>query len=245
MRVFLIVLSSLCFLFFSHCSPGLNEQIEMADFLLDQGKFQDAVNFLEILDNRYPDNIEIKTRLASAHISNAVLTDDRSYLGLVADYFEDKEAGETDFGHFSRKSPQMTQENMQEIGFAKTILKDEIPDGIKNPKEWLQLGFARLLEINYIGVVLTGALGEDNYCNADPLKGPDGIPDDYDSSALTGENEAMFDEDVSAADDDFVNAGLPEDKGIIPTIRRISDDLAALGNLQNYMDSQFTSACPP
>lgn len=245
MRVFVTVLASFFFLLITNCSPSLNEELEIADFLLDQGKFTDAVAYLEILDARYPDNTQIKSKLASAHISNAVLTDERTYLGLVADYFEDKDSTETDFQHFSRKSPVMTQENMDEIGLAKAILTGEIPDGEKGPKEWLQLGFARLLEINYIGIVLTGALGEDLYCNADPTKGPDGIPDDYDSSALTPANETLFNEDVSQADSDFENAGLPTDEGIIPTIQRISDDLTALGNLQNYMDDQFASVCPP
>ena len=112
---------------------------------------------------------------------------------------------------------------------------------------WLHMAFARLLEINVIGVIKTGALSDDNHCNADPNQGPDGIPDDYDSSALTPEDTARFQENVAKLGGDFENAGFSSDAEIIQSVERIEDDLATFASVEDYLDNQFGAGapCPP
>ena len=238
---------ALLFLFHS-CDPGLKGQLEYADFLLDRSQFSDAIKLLDVLDLQYPDNIEVKGKLAAAHLANAVLSGDRTYLSLVADYFEETAPGKTEFQQFSEKSPSLNDEQVAELSLAKIIFDEQIPDDKKSKQIWIQLAFARLLEINAIGVIKTGALSPDEHCNADPtILKPDGVPDNYNSGALTPEDSATFNDDADKVGDNFVNAGLSGDIGIIKTINKIRDDLAASASLENYLNKQFGSGvpCPP
>jgi hypothetical protein len=246
----LILLFILIFSAFSFsCDSGLKGQLEYADFLLDEGRFSEAITLLTILDNKYPDNREVKSRLASSHLSHALLGDGSTYLTLVASYFEETTDG-NEFKDFSSRSPELTAEEISELGLARKIIDEQIPDAEKRSGEWLQLGFARLMEINAIGVVKTGALSEDNVCNADPDNpafAADGIPDEYDADALTEEETDQFNENVSKAGSDFANAGLSSDNAIINTIERIADGLNSFSTVQDYLDDQYGvgTPCPP
>jgi len=236
-------------LFLLSCDSGIKGQLEYADFLLDKGEFTDAITLLTILDNQYPDNRDVKTRLGSAHLAHALLDEGTTYLSLVADYFEDTTEG-NEFKEFSQKSPDLTDLEIAELGLARKILDEQIPDDQKREGEWLQLGFARLMEINAIGVIKTGALSDDNLCNAspdDPSFAADGIPDDYDADALTSEESDQFNENANQAGDDFENAGLSRDMGIIQTVERIAEGINNFGSVQAYLDDQYGvgTPCPP
>jgi len=232
---------------FSSCEPDLESQLEYAEYLLDKGEFEDAVTVLTILHEQYPANIEIIRKLGSALMASAVLIDDRSYLGLVADYYEDKDEEDSDFQHFSERSPELTEENIETLASAKRTYAEDIPEDQKTSGDWLSLAFMRLLEINAIGIVKTGALSDDNHCNADPSKGPDGVPDDYDANALTPEEQALFEEDANQVGTDFENAGLSSDNGLVQAVNRIAEDLATFPDVGGYLDDQFDAgaACPP
>ncbi len=234
---------------FLSCDSGLKGQLEYADFLLDEGKFSDAITLLTILDDKYPDNRDVKSKLGSAHLAHALLDEGATYLSLVADYFEETTEG-NEFKQFSDKSPNLTQVEIVELGLARKILSEQIPDDQKREGEWLQLGFARLMEINAIGVVKTGALSEDKVCNAapdDPSFSADGIPDDYDSDALTQKESEQFNENAQRAGNDFENAGLSRDMGIIKTVERIAQGISNFGSVQAYLDDQYGvgTPCPP
>lgn len=232
------------------CDSGLRGQLEYADYLLDEGNFEDAITLLIVLDNQYPGSVEVKSKLASAHMAHALLDSGATYLTLVASYFEETEAGKSEFQQFSENSPDLTTEDIAELSLARKILDEDIPDGSKRSREWLQLGFARLMEINAIGVVKTGANSEDIVCNSDPdnpALGPEGIPDDYDPDALTSEENARFNENVNKVGSDFVNAGLSSDISIIQTVEKIKEDLNAASNLEDYLNTQYGvgTPCPP
>ena len=240
-------------LLFPACDNYLDSQLEYADFLLDKADFTNAIVVLNILDGMYPDNREVKSRLASAHLSHAILDENTTYLSLVAEYFDvdpDLTGDENKvFKQFSRRSPDLTDDDITELALARVILDEQISDSDKRPGEWLQLAFARLMEINAIGVVKTGALSPDQVCNAEPTnpaKGPEGLPDDFDSSALTPEEEAQFSENVAQVPSDFQNAGLSSDMSIIRTTQTIADELALYGDLASYLDDQFGvgAVCP-
>jgi hypothetical protein len=235
-------------IFLCTCTAGLDGQLEYADFLLDKGQFGDAITLLDVLDAQYPGNVGIKSRLGSAHLAHAILNQTSegsespgSYLSLLADYLEvdTGSSSRTVFQQFAERSPALTDDGIAELALARKILNEDISDADKGEKEWLQLGFARLIEINAIGVVKTGALSPDNVCNADPTNtNPDGLPDEYTAGNLTADDSAQFDEDVAQVKVDFTNAGLP-DLSIITAVEKIASDLAAASSLQNYLDTQF------
>ena len=99
---------------FSGCASNLDRNLEEIQFLLDQGKFSEALTKARDVVAANPDNVDAQFLLASALLGDSVISqrskcpNDTGYLGLIACLQDSQGEGESGFLTFTRIAPDTT-----------------------------------------------------------------------------------------------------------------------------------------
>ncbi len=229
------------------CASDVNKNLEEARFLLDKGEYAAAETSCRAALAEDPSNHDGKFLLASSLIGQAFLANGRSYLGLMSNVEKDKKSGESDFETFARIAPELAGDTLKNIQDARDVLIS-IPKDIRTVDDYLQLYVTRLFEIATVNSQI-GATSADKLCNADHASpNKDGVPDDFDPSALSGSAATRFEDNVSNINSDGRHAGLPSSFALNDRLTNVSTDLAkeitaaggdAQVGAQNYLAKQF------
>jgi tetratricopeptide (TPR) repeat protein len=214
------------------CAGDVDKNIESARFLIDQGKFTEAIAAAEAALAEDPGNVEAAYLLGTAQLGKGVLGEGQTFLGLFADLQEDNETGESDFETFVRIAPDTTA-TLTDLEAATDTLAALAPNAGSEFRTaaYFKLYLARLFEIAG-AITRIGANqldGPDNECNADPNDpDSDGIPDAFKPDALgSGDRAARFQTNLDTVNDDAAAAGLTEEFALTGRLKDISDALAA------------------
>ncbi len=240
------------------CSSGLERQIEEVQFLLDDGKYSEAVDKARLAVSNDPENVDARLLLASALLGDALLSGgkgcdetDTGFLGLVACLQDQQSEGETDFITFSRVAPDVNDQvaKLEEARDTLITLTGEA-QGAELRDVFLKLYFARLFEISG-AVTRLGANSDNEICNSSPDSAfKDDVPDSFLANALSADQVSRFQDNLENVNDDGQSAGLPDDFSLNERITSILVDLTSSINAAgdnatgaaNFFDDQFNSA---
>lgn len=222
------------------CASDIDKKIEEIRFLLDHGKFSEAVTEAQQVVDAAPDNQEGQFLLATALFGDAVLTartkcknsNDTGYLGLVACIMDSKTSG-TDLGTFTRIAPDDTTQLDKLEECTNTLVNlTATATGARLQDVYLQLWVSRLFEIAGVTTRLC-------------------VPT-FNPSALTSDEITRFQTNLGQVNDDAAHANLPSSFDISTRIGTIlADFLAAIaaagdqatGAAQFFTDNFGAAAC--
>lgn len=224
------------------CAGDQDKLLEEIQFLLDDAKFEQAVEKARTAVANDSTDINAQFLLASALIGNSVLSGgggcpatDTGFLGLIACLQDEQSQGESGFLTFTRIAPS-AGDKITQLEEARDILVSLTAQatGSQLQNIFLQLYFARLFEISG-AITRIGANSENNGCNNFPT-GPldttriDDIPDEFNPNALNDSQSARFQNNLDNVNSDATNAGLPSDFTLNDRITNIVSDLTAAIN---------------
>jgi hypothetical protein len=231
----------------THCADPVAGHIENAQFLLDEGRYTEALVEAQKAVDADPDNVQANFLKASAMIGISILGEGETYLSFLANLMDEKEAGESDLQTFVRVAPSDT-ESLSVLEDARDLLIDltSMAEGRQLQRVYLQLYMARLFEIAGATTRL-GAVSPNEECNADPNNAmKDTIPDDFDPDALTDEEGTRYQDNMDNLESDSVNAGLGADFGLNDRIAEMKADMDAAidaaGDAQEGLSDYFTDS---
>lgn len=204
-------------MFLLACAGGVDKTLEEVRFHLDKGEFQAAVTKARQAVADDPTNTDAQFLLASALMGGSVLSpsancepEDTGYLGLLACLQDNQEPGESGFVTFVRIAPSVESKilDLEEARDLLVTLTGATVTGGQSLKDvFLQLWMARLFEIS--GVTTRLALCTDN----------------FDATAVQGDDLDRFQDNLSNVNDDADAAGLPESAAMDDRLTKIADDI--------------------
>lgn len=236
------------------CVQNTEQNLEEARFLLDQGKFSQAVSLLEPILVDEPSNTEAKFLLASAYVGEAALSPnhncqstDTGYLGTLACLLDDKSAdddsGLKTFNRISPDNNDLDDELQRAIDLLVSVKKfnDKTPE----KDVALQRLIARVFAVSAVFKTVE-ANSPNTQCNGGG-PGVDDVPDDYDSSVLTSAQASNFRKNLEGIKADATIVGFADDFNLVTRINDILASLDAIGgstlnSVKTAFDNAYNSA---
>ncbi|MEZ4704691.1 MAG: hypothetical protein R3A11_05830 [Bdellovibrionota bacterium] len=234
------ILLSLVVLFCVSCATDADKAIEEAKFLLDQGKFSEALAVIKPVAQNNPNNDQAQFVYASALIGDAGLSarqgcpsTDTGYLGLLACLQDNPSGGQSDMDTFVRIAPDSISKNNQLVQ-ATNLLANLNSGDISSQDIAFQRMISRLFEIAGVMTAI-GANSANDVCNTTPANAlKDSVPDDFDHTApaLTTTESERFSENLQKISNDAEAAGLGSSFALASRAASI------LGDVQTNIASQ-------
>lgn len=223
-------------IFFASCASTEQKNLEEARFLLDQGKFDEAIALVQPIVEAEPNNNEAKFILASALVGNFALSPkagcqstDTGYLGALACILDEKDdSDENGLQTLGRIAPTSDEQN-QEIDEAVELLESITTFSDQTPEVdvALQRMIARTFAISTIFNTI-GITSENEDCNAGGA-GVDEVPDDFDPDNITLAEAEQFVDNLEGIEEDSRIAGLDLDFNLFTTAQEVLDDIEGTG----------------
>lgn len=248
----ILVLSFVC-LFGVACVESRNKTIEEIEFLLDSGKFDEAITKSRELLVTDANDLDAQKLLASSLLGKTALSGgsgcaetDTGILGLLACLLDAQGADETELETFGRIAPALSQlTDLEEAtDIFKTLSQNETIQADEQGKKnvYLKLFLSRMFEIGGAISRIGGNSANTECNNAMPLCPGciDQVPDDFNASALTPDQETRFREHLSEINSDGQNAGLDVDFSLFERINEISTILGS-GALPAFFELSYNT----
>jgi hypothetical protein len=209
------------------CADETDQLLEEAHFLLDGAHYEEAAAKAQQVLDVDPANAEATFVLGSSLIAMSVLEEGETYLDRLALVLDVRGAGESDMDTFLRIAPAaLTGDALQDLQDGRDMLL-AVPDAEKTQVFWLQIYIGTMFEVA-AAVTEIGANSEDNICNMTPsVTRPDGVPDSFSPTALSGEGSTRFRDNLHNANTYGTSAGLPEHFALNVRFGEMADTLDA------------------
>ena len=235
-------------LVFSHCASDLDQKIEEARFLLDQGKYTEAIALMQPVVTANPNSLLAQFLLAEAQVGQAAFGDGNSYLNLLSDFLRANDAGQSDFATFARLAPGVTAYANLNIARDNLVTLSSSPD-LTDPSFrrdfFFVLYIARIFEV---GGVVKKIHGDDVdlVCNANPSDPlfKDGVPDSLDASLATAGDVSRMDNDFHNINSDGAEAGFPANFPLNARITQIDAAFHLAPDAQTFFNAAFGNIPP-
>lgn len=243
-----IILSMFLGLFLLFCAPSsADKTIEEARFHLDKGEFSQAIEKLEDLVAKDPNNNEAVFLLSSAYLGQAAQEprsgcdeEETGLLGLLACFLATKDPDDRlGFRTFARIAPA----EVDDVAVLDTGI--DLLNGIENITSsntftqidvFAQIAMSRMFKLSGITTAAQANTGNDADCNAD---------------LIDDDQAAGFKEDLDLIRQDLNNANFPSDFRLLTRAEAISDALEDAGfttltvGVQTIIADAFSNNNPP
>lgn len=214
---------------FLGCANDQDKRLEEIRFLLDKGKFSEALALAEESVTDQPGDLKAKALLAEASLASGALggnpncqPEDLGLIGLLACLQDPVSATETDLEIFRRVAPS-DETKIAQVETATDLLVELSTSDISDRNIYLLLFLSRLFEISG-ATTKVGA-------NCQFVVG-------FDAS-----DQARFTANLEALPADGVNAGFPQDFGLFDTVEQIQTalEVTANGNFAAFFTNELCS----
>ena len=227
---FLFAVSSVFFL--SGCADDADRKLEEIRFLLDDGKYDQALELAQGLVEDHPDNLKAQFYLAEANLASGGLSGgnpncedgDVGMLGLLACLQDDNAGGESNMSTFRRIAP-ATEAKLAQVQTATDLLVELSSTELESKNLYLLLFLSRLFEIS--GPIVTLGAIEPGSCS--------------NGNTLSSTEEARFDENLDTIESDGKKAGLPEDFSLFTRIGEIQQEIEDAASLSDFFQHNLCS----
>lgn len=226
-------------LMFVACAGAVDKNIEDAQFLLDKAEFAKAETKARAALVADPNSSEAKYVLAESLMGQSALGDGETFVTLLGRLLLEPDAGESGLETFGRIAPNSDSETRAKLEEARDTLLD-IPEPERSKEVYLQIMFARMLEVSVYLNLIGAADSTDLLCNATGTAGTDGVPDGFtDPDALSADQSARFQDNLDSMPSDAESAGFPADFVLIQRTTDLASELATAQDLADFLKNQI------